>query len=182
MRNAMDEQLRRWNAGQRDDRGRQHSADWLLDPSHLVRRLVQADVLERARTRAARVAERKRRPLEHSDVLAQLSLGTWRYLLPDRDPGRRRLWEDALVHAFPASRRPVAALVRDVHRVLEVRNRIAHLEPLLDVRSTERAIAGGRRIVADIEEAVCDWPLSAAEIRDLIDRCPVPALRTGRGR
>ncbi|GAA1111414.1 hypothetical protein GCM10009630_05640 [Kribbella jejuensis] len=30
-------------------------------------------------------------------MLAQLSFGTWRFLLPDNDPGRHHLWNKAMV-------------------------------------------------------------------------------------
>jgi hypothetical protein len=32
----------------------------------------------------------------HPDVLAQLSFGTWRFLLPSNDPGRELLWNQAI--------------------------------------------------------------------------------------
>jgi len=103
LRNAMDTELRPWNQAQTDDIGRHHSLEWLLDPARLLKRLVGAN-LERAKTQA-QTAKRSQMPrgnqITHDDVLAQLSFGTWRYLLPDRDPGRQLLWTDALYRAFP---------------------------------------------------------------------------------
>ena len=45
LRNALDEQLRSWNASQPDpSTGRFHSPDWLIDPSALLLRIAGRDI------------------------------------------------------------------------------------------------------------------------------------------
>jgi hypothetical protein len=92
----MDQHLCSWNATQVDSAtGLPHANDWLMDPFRLLKRLLRDD-LDKATRRAAAALRTNGRVPGHPDVLTQLTLGTWRFLLPDRDPGRRLLWEQAL--------------------------------------------------------------------------------------
>ena len=50
---------------------------------------------------ALRGPRHRARVAGHPDIVAQLTFGTWRFLLPDRDPGRQRLWADSVHAAFP---------------------------------------------------------------------------------
>ncbi|GAA4700109.1 Abi-like protein [Promicromonospora umidemergens] len=135
LRNAMDERLCAWNAKQPNANGLGfHSPDWLLDPAPLLIRLTRnGQDIRKAHEHATTSARawQPSRSVAHSDVLSQLSLGTWRYLLPNKDPGRQRLWNEALRDAFPkltTSSRLLTAKVHDIHLL---RNRVAHLEPLI---------------------------------------------------
>jgi hypothetical protein len=134
LRNAMDTQLSAWNASQADAAtGRTHSADWLMDPAHLLIRLAGSDITkaaDRART-ALRTGRPGGRVPGHPDVLAQLTFGTWRFLLPSRDPGRQLLWRQALSKSFPHLTVKPANLVQQIDGIYRLRNRVAHLEPLL---------------------------------------------------
>lgn len=156
LRNSMDAQLCAWNATQRDRRSsRQHSPDWLMDPSHLLARLTGTDIpkaTSRAR-KALRSGQHNGRVPGHADVLAQVSLGTWRFLLPDRDPGKRRLWDDALVKAFPHLHGPRRDLVRKIDDVYRIRNRVAHLEPLLSSATARDRLNAMRQVLGAIEPA-----------------------------
>jgi plasmid stabilization system protein ParE len=135
LRNAMDEQLCAWNAKQPNTNGGSfHSPDWLLDPAPLLIRLTRnGQDIRKARDHAAASARswQPSRAVAHSDVLAQLSLGTWRYLLPNKDPGRQRLWNEALRDAFPQLATSPRSLTAKVHDIHLLRNRVAHLEPLI---------------------------------------------------
>lgn len=52
LRNSIDKQLRAWNATQINPRtGRPHGRDRLLDPSHLVERVVRRDDIDKAARR-----------------------------------------------------------------------------------------------------------------------------------
>ena len=134
LRNAMDAQLSAWNATQTNAAtGQAHSSDWLMDPTHLLVRLAGSDITKaegRART-ALRAGKPGGRMPGHPDVLAQLTFGTWRFLLPSKDPGRQLLWTQALVLGFPGLTITSAALVRKIDGIYRLRNRVAHLEPLL---------------------------------------------------
>lgn len=177
LRNAVDDRLRTWNSAQSDPRtGLQHDAAWLLDPSRLVERLVRREEIDKAIQRArlaTREASRGLRSFMHDDVLAQLSFGTWRFLLPDRDPGRRRLWADALSTGFPHLDRPVRALVDDVDRLYRLRNRVAHLEPLLETGSVVSHVRAARRVLRDIEPAAEKWLVSQQRVTTLAQRKPL---------
>lgn len=176
LRNSIDEQLRAWNGTQRDRRtGRLHSGDWLLDPAHLLVRLVQERKLQEARDRAQKAIERsaqRTRAMTHGDVLAQLTLGTWRYLLPSRDAGRRRLWSDAVSNAFPYLTRAPAELVSDVENVHLLRNRVAHLEPLLSSGAVESEVTAMRRVLLEIDPSAEQWLVSQQRVTAVLNRRP----------
>lgn len=158
LRNAIDAQLCAWNAAQIDiQTGGFRNRDWLLDPAPLLRRLVREQELGKARQRAEQAIRRHRRPVAHADLLAQLSFGTWRFLLPDRDPGRQRLWNDALRFAFPHLNHPSRGLVDSVHSVYQLRNRVAHLEPLLRSGQIRAQYVNMRIILSAIDPAADQW-------------------------
>lgn len=138
-RNALDRQLRSWN------HAHQGTEQWTRHPGALLLAALGPDRLEAAR-RDARRSTAGRRPVAHDDVVAQLSFGVWRYLLPSaRHIGKQRLWNEALQHAFP-NRQGVRAdqIVRSVSIVYDFRNRIAHHEPIfgLDLRGKRKAMRG----------------------------------------
>lgn len=171
LRNAMDAQLSSWNATQTDPQtGRSFSREWLLDPAPLLRRLVRQAELNNARARAERAVRHHGRPPIHGDLLAQLSLGTWRFLLPDRDPGRRYLWEEAISAAFPNLNRPVQQLVASVDGIYRLRNRVAHLEPLLRSGAVRDQFSNMRTVIGEIDTSAEQWFVSIQRI--------TPVLRT----
>ena len=89
---------------------------------------------------AARVADAKdtlrraRRPLDPGRIVAELSFGFWERLLSRGPHGPRNyemaLWRPALYRAFPNARRPRAAIHRPLPGLRDLRNRIAHHEPI----------------------------------------------------
>lgn len=179
LRNAIDARLRVWNTTQIDPHtGRPHGDDWLLDPSRLIERIVRREEIDKA-TRRARLAVKDSsagaRPVTHDDVLAQLMFGTWRFLLPGRDPGRQRLWQDAICLAFPGLQRPVRDLVRDVDRLHRLRNRVAHLEPLLVVGVVTLQLKAARRVLLEIEPAAEMWLVSHQQVSSVAAQRPEPA-------
>jgi len=137
LRNAMDRELRLWNL---EATG---TAEWLLNPDPLIAKVMHPVDLDRTRQRATQVASDQRRELRHDDVLAQLSLGNWRFLLPSKaTKAKQRLWEGALRHAFPVwpGRWGPESIVSRVANAHALRNRVAHLEPLhrFDLRRARR--------------------------------------------
>jgi hypothetical protein len=102
-----------------------------MDPSHLLRRLAGDDIRQAKRRAQAALRTQGTAP-GHPDVLAQVNFGTWRFLLPDNDPGRQLLWRAALSTAFPHLQGTESDLVDDVDNIYRLRNRVAHLEPLLN--------------------------------------------------
>ncbi|WP_433162220.1 hypothetical protein [Kribbella sp. CA-247076] len=164
LRNALDEQLCRWNKTQRDRRnGRQHSSDWLVDPARLLVRLAGDDIHKAVRR--ARTARRgARNPPGHPDILAQLSFGTWRFLLPDNDPGRQLLWNKALAAAFPKLAGTPGELVDHVDHIYKLRNRVAHLEPLLNAGMVADRFGRMRTVLLAIDPALETWFVSRQRV------------------
>lgn len=178
LRNALDRRLRRWNTTQQRPGGGPHDTDWLVDPARLLRRLLGAD-LETATRRAEVAVRRSARPrsvVTHADVVAQVGLGAWRYLLPPhnerKDPGKHRLWVDALAGAFPHTHRPARELVQDVAAVHALRNRVAHLEPLLRAGHVERAVQSVRRVLAEIDPGAEQWWVGGQRVTGVLARRP----------
>jgi hypothetical protein len=88
----------------------------------------------------ARVADAKdtlrraNRPLDPGRIVAELSFGFWERLLTHGPPGKLNyemaLWRPALHHAFPNSRRRRADVHKPLPGLRDLRNRIAHHEPI----------------------------------------------------
>lgn len=179
VRHAMDSELRTWNATQIDPgTGQPHAADWLLDPSRLVERVVRREEIAKA-TRRARLAAKDSstgsRMLTHDDVVAQMMFGTWRFLLPSKDPGRQLLWREAISLALPYLDRPVPELVRDVDGLYRLRNRIAHLEPLLPGGAVVKAhLMAARRVLEAVEPKAEQWLVPHQAVSRAVAELPGP--------
>jgi hypothetical protein len=164
LRNALDEQLCAWNATQRERRtNRQHSTDWLMDPSHLLQRLAGRDI-GKATTRAQSALRAQGTTPGHPDVLAQINFGTWRFLLPDNDPGRQLLWRAALNTAFPYIQGTERDLVDDVDNIYKLRNRVAHLEPLLNSGMVANRFRRMRTVLLSIDPHIEQWFISRQRV------------------
>lgn len=172
-RNAVDAEISTWNATQVDRQsGRQHSPDWLLDPARLLERLAGANIsraTDQARS-ALRAPRHRGRAASHADIVAQLSFDTWRYLLPDRDPGRQRLWKDALQNAFPYLQEDPRELVRRVDGAYKLRNRVAHLEPLLRPGVVRAELHGMRWVLRAIDPQLEQWFTSRQRVTQVLRR------------
>jgi hypothetical protein len=171
--NSMDEQLRVWNATQVDERGHRFDGEWCKRPSGLLNRIVGGDLAEaEARAKRALRIAGKARDVGHDDVVAQTSLGTWRYLLPSRsDPGKGLLWQDCIRFAFPNLVRSVDQLIDAVESVYRLRNRIAHLEPIfaLNLESKRRNM---QTVLDDIDVATAKWFTSTSPIPSILAMKP----------
>ena len=150
LRNAMDTQLRLWNAIQT---GANRNPDWLLSPAPLLRRLLRND-LTKATGRARGVGQMHP---THNDLLTHMTLGTWRYLLPDSDSGKQYLWRAALSRAFPHMVGQPQRMTDAVTGVWLLRNRVAHLEPLTKVSALRRQVRSMRFILRSIDPALEMW-------------------------
>ena len=177
LRNAMDEQLCTWNASQqRSDGTGLHSPDWLLDPAPLLIRLTRnGQDIRKAQKRATSSAKswRPSRPVIHSDVLAQLSLGTWRYLLPNKDPGRQLLWNEALHGAFPHLATPSRTLTAKVHDIHLLRNRVAHLEPLIHTKTVRARLTDVLEVLRAIDTVPEQWAAGQQRVTTVLKARPI---------
>ncbi len=171
LRNALDARLAMWNVAQVDPAtGRPHSENWLLDPSRLLRRLIGTNITRATEQARAALRGKRGRVVAHADIVAQLSFGTWRYLLPDRDPGRQRLWNDSLKAAFAYLNAAPAVLVTRVEDVYRLRNRVAHLEPLLRSGVVRRDLNSMRWVLAAMDPELEAWFVSRQRITHVIRR------------
>ena len=142
-----------------------------MDPAPLLARLVPMGDLTIAKNRAW-TAVGKSRKITHADVLAQMPFSVWRFLLPDKDPGRQLLWSAALSVAFPKLVRPEIQFVAAVAGIYEIRNRVAHLEPLIDVVRTRTQFQNMREVLGEIEPAVGQWFLSNQRVTSFLKAVP----------
>lgn len=177
LRNAMDARLCEWNAAQTNvDTSQPYARDWLMDPAPLLRRLTRGDIDEATR-RATNASRYRRGPgrgraVDHGDVLAQLGLGTWRFLLPSKDPGNQLLWADALTRAFPHREREPEDLVRAVKGVHQIRNRVAHLEPLLRSGDVRKQVTNIRQVLGEIDPALEQWAMGWQRVTNVLAARP----------
>ncbi|RFA10824.1 hypothetical protein B7R54_17630 [Subtercola boreus] len=176
LRNSVDVQLRIWNATQSDNGGHRFDSEWCKRPSDLLVRLIGGDLgAARERAAVALKATGKSRNINHDDIVAQTSLGTWRFLLPSRtDPGKAVLWQNCTRHAFPNLVRPVGQLVDAVESVYRLRNRIAHLEPVFAV-NLEAKWKNMHTVLEDIDMSTAEWFVSTSPIPNILARRPVTA-------
>lgn len=129
--------------------------------------------------RKARVLSHPRHgaAITHDDVLAHITLGTWKHLLPDgrlktsaplnRDQVRTKnsqldLWNQALALAFPYEPNPYVISYR-LTQMHVARNRVAHHESLLNMGVPEihRAMV---RLVAAIDPKLGSWLANESQV------------------
>lgn len=143
VRNRIDGQLRIWNAANGG------SSDWALLPTPFLAGILDGKgKLTEARSNANKALRKKRTP-NHDDVVAQLALGTWRYLLPSQDPFKQKIWDEAVSKAFPNNHAGVDILKSWIEIVYDLRNRVAHFEPIFS-----RDLRGKRRAIRDVLNAM----------------------------
>ena len=141
------------------------------------------DALRRAeKDRDARAPGHRRHghAVDHDDVVAHLTFGTWNVLLPRKDPSttpsglkpapQARLWNEALHQAFPHHSDP-AVVKFWVERLHSIRNRVAHMEPLLDIDAMgyHRTVA---RLLKAIDPALTDWYTANSRVPEVWRRRP----------
>lgn len=128
--------------------GAQH---WLFDSGFPLRPQTWAKVANAYRTVRRRVAE----PTP-GQVIAELPLGFWRFTAGGY---RQTVWLHHLSHAFPnAPHRPQAAVMdRQLDRIIKLRNRIAHHEPLGSVADVLATVEDMFAIGHWIRPAMAEW-------------------------
>lgn len=187
LRNAIDDQLRTWNAAQPHHThvGGTHSTDWLLDPARPLnsmtrdsRRTAGKHALEADGSRETG-HPRKGAAVTHDDILAQITFGVWPKLLPTPDPSdanyraRQVLWRQALRHGFPHNTNDPDGFILSARagRLHGLRNRVSHMEPLLNVNIVARH-NDALRLLGAISPEVRDWCSGLSRVVELRRRCP----------
>ena len=130
----------------------------------------------RARVADAKEAvQRAGRPLDPGRIIAELSFGFWERLLTHGPPGRLNyemaLWRPALHRAFPNSRRRRADVHRPLPGLRDLRNRIAHHEPIFG-----RDLAADHRTILDVIGWICAdtqaWVAHHSEVSAVLGERP----------
>jgi hypothetical protein len=185
LRNAIDRELQTWNAGKPPAHGTVYTTDWAANPAQplwgilnprrsggAARHSTFATAFARAeKDRDLRTTSHVRHgaPITHDDVVAHITFGTWNVLLPRATrggglgpPAQRVLWEQALHRSFPHQQTP-GPVKYWVERLHHLRNRVAHLEPLVDVDvlGYHRTIA---RLLSAIDPVVSDWYTGSSSV------------------
>lgn len=194
LRNAIDRRLQLWNSSQPAAQGvSSYGTNWVETPARPLwailnppgrggtRHSSYRTALNRAnKDKDLRDPTHPRHGIEvtHDDVVAHLTFGTWNSLLPrQRDlrgqlqpASQKVLWDNALNLAFP--HHPDALVIRYwVDRLHRLRNRVAHLEPLIatDVASYHRTAA---RLLRAIDPAVGDWYAGSSRVLPVLRQRP----------
>jgi hypothetical protein len=129
----------------------------------------------------ARVAEAKEtvrrtgRPPDPGRIIAELSFGFWERLLTHGPPGRfnyeMTLWRPALHRAFPNSRRRRVDTHRPLPGLRDLRNRIAHHEPIFS-----RDLATDHQTILDVIGWICTdtraWVVHHSEVPAVLAERP----------
>lgn len=167
VRNALDRQLVSWAASRSGGR------DW-FDAAPLDHR-GRADLLK-ARERATR---RGKHPEVHGKVIAELSLGFWRFLVESRY--LTSLWIPATHAAFPGGpadlRQRQRAVRGRLQQVTFVRNRAAHHEPI-HKRDLLKDLRAATDLASWVSRDAGAWVSEKASLRQVV--ASKPAERNDR--
>ncbi|MBH5297509.1 Abi family protein [Corynebacterium ulcerans] len=190
VRNAIDRELRLWNKSRKKPGGIFYSENWTSDPAPQLSMLKNA--LKNAQDQAQKSARsravshpRCNSNVNHNDVLAQLTFGTWHRLLPSSQPDNKRkqlLWNHALVKAFPfAAGNSVDQILRvsgeqmvysRLRNLSQLRNRAAHMEPLLEVKVNQR-LKDVLDLIHYVDPGMYDWVKGMSRVAAVNSRRPV---------
>lgn len=182
LRNAVDRQLRILN------KARNGKETWLRNPAAPLDQLVTFKTREELKKQAEQARKsrnpshpRKHSPISHDDWLANTSFGFWRGMFPSKTQpssihaATSALWNDAIGSAFRNLKQdPHGYATADrVRRLHSLRNRVAHLENLLDIDIDER-MRDAVQLVNAIDPGLRDWLEEANRVRHVASMRPHP--------
>ncbi|GMA23927.1 hypothetical protein GCM10025864_16860 [Luteimicrobium album] len=81
--------------------------------------------------------------------------------------------EEAIVNAFPVWSRAPRDLTNAVNRVLLLRNRVAHLEPLLNTNNVQAQLTNMRIVLEAVDPLLAQWAMGWQRITATIRARPV---------
>lgn len=133
------------------DRQPPGGAHWLFDRTFPLqpRTWVKVDI-------AIRNVRSGRRPPTSGQVIAELSLGFWRFTARGY---WTTIWRSHLSHAFPHAPGPphAATMDRQLDAIIKLRNRIAHHEPIGRIEDVQRRIDDMLELGSWISPAMAGW-------------------------
>lgn len=179
-RNAMNRALQDWNyqqCGHWDWSLEHQSADLLY--AMLNRPMAQARKWARKESRRRRRGHaRKNAPMNHDDVVAQLTLGNWSNLLgealPVHRPNAQILWENCLHTAFSnvaSDDRSREDIGKKFERLTHLRNRVSHQENLLETNVRSR-LNDMLSVLHAIDEGYPGWAMVGSQVRQIAQEDP----------
>jgi hypothetical protein len=147
-----------------------YSVDWYDNPRVPLTPAARARVTE-----AKETVWRAGRTFEPGRIIAELSFGFWERLLTHGPPGRvnyeMALWRPALHRAFPNVRLRRADVHRPLPSLRDLRNRIAHHEPIFG-----RDLAAEYRAILDVIGWMCAdtraWVMHHSEVAAVLAARP----------
>lgn len=193
LRNAIDRELQKWNQVQPLSRGGNNSREWVKHPAQPLAGILNPKQRRTGHRHSTYLTAYSRAEKDkdlrdpthprhgiavtHDDVVAHVTFGTWNALLPRQGRngelipnGQRVLWEQSLHQAFP--HHPVPGVIKFwVQRLHRLRNRVAHLEPLIatDVISYHRTVS---RLLRAIDPQVGDWYAGTSNVVEVLREKP----------
>lgn len=195
MRNSIDGQLQAWNRGRPAPAGSAaYGTNWVEHPARPLLGVLNPrgrggrppkSTYESARERAIKDSNlrdpshpRHGVSPNHDDIVAHITFGTWVKLLPSKrdaqgrigPDGQRGLWNNAIKHSFSHHADPLV-IHHWANRLHLLRNRIAHVEPLIttDVMGYHRPAA---RLLRAIDPAMGDWYAGISRIPEVCKQRP----------
>lgn len=160
VRNALDRELTAWASARQ-------LGDWLAAVP--LDQRGSEDILK-ARARAARGG----RQVHHGRVVAELSLGFWRFLLANKY--LTSLWIPALGKAFPFAAGDERTKRRQIEshaqQILYLRNRAAHHEPI-HRRDLSADVRSAIRLVAAVDSTAENWLRTRERLTTMIAQRPM---------
>lgn len=163
LRNALDKQLTTYHQKVRSGNG-----DWYADPGMPWSGTRLDSQISDARVRATL---RHSRPEVHGKVVAELNFGFWRYILATSY--QATLWAPALRRGFPHLRSQKRATVYvPVNRLHDLRNRVAHHEPIHSIGHADRH-AELLQVASWIDPAAAAWITATTRVPAVLGTRPV---------
>lgn len=190
LRNAIDRELRAWNQTRTTTLPgkppHQHGPDWTSDAARPLNSLTSA-ARKSAKKHASEAANtresnhpRAAAAVNHDDVVAQLTFGVWAKILPTTDTTdpnykqRKILWNKAVKRAFPHRRNDPDGYgtAGRAARLHSLRNRVSHMEPLMQVNVVSRH-NDALRLIGSISPETRDWCSGLSRVMDVNKAKPV---------
>ena len=170
LRNSFDQALRQWNSLQRHPRtGYRYGANWIDEPASPLRDIINPAGRKTLRERAEdALKDIDGQPLKpnpnHDDLIAGLTFGTWRWLLPQprvTSPrnDRLRIWNQALAPCFVSANGgvPRNVVYGWVNFLWFYRNRASHLEPFIDPQVLISVHRTSARLLHSMNPSAAAW-------------------------
>lgn len=190
LRNAIDQQLREWNAENLSRHPRRivttssdrNPTSWTLNSNPIIWRMLlnakgQPVALKTAYRKASKDLSRscrlRKTSVLHDDLVAHMTFGNWYHLLPRKNQDSQTLWQQAICKGFPGwDPREWKHLTRRVLYATTLRNRISHLEPIthFNLRQTRRGI---RTVAHAMGSGSFELVKQADQTLELIDSFPL---------